>query len=118
MIDDIDNSTYGAIAQSVKYITDRHPGVSMRVINLELPITHQSILDATAAALRELNKPSVPNYTGRPRATGVDVGQRVRCLVLDHVASVPGYVSSPCHCGPESGGARVGCVGEDEVGAA
>lgn len=89
-----DNSTYGAIAQSVKYITDRHPHVSMLTIDLDLPITHDSIIAATVKALKSLNKPSVPNYTGRPKATGLEVGKRARCLVLDHVASVPGYVSS------------------------
>lgn len=88
--DDTDNTTYGAIAQSVKYLCDRHPAISMRVIQLDMPVTHQSIIDTTAAALKELNQLAIPNYTGRPKARGIDVGERVRMVLMDHIASVPG----------------------------
>lgn len=75
----------------------------MLTIDLDLPITHESIIAATVKALTSLNKPSKPNYTGRPKATGLEVGKRARCLVLDHVASVPGYVSSYYACYRKSG---------------
>lgn len=85
-----DNTTYGAVNQGVKYICDKHPHLSMETIHLTTPLSHGHILDATRKVLSEINSVAVPDYSGRPRPSGRSVNRRVRMLVLDHIASVPG----------------------------
>ncbi|KAI9633417.1 pyridoxal phosphate-dependent transferase [Dioszegia hungarica] len=86
------NTTYGAVAQTIKYLVDRNPTLSLEVISLDFPVSHAEIVKRTEEVLAKYNSPAIPNYTGQAKPTGLDVKKRIRGLVIDQIASMPGMI--------------------------
>jgi hypothetical protein len=78
------------VAQTIKYLVDRNPTLSLEVINLDFPVSHAEIVERTEEVLAKYNSPAIPNYTGQAKPTGRDVKRRIRGLVIDQIASMPG----------------------------
>ena len=84
------NVTYGAVAQTMKHLCDRIPGLSLEVIDLTFPCSHADVLRETEEVIKKYNVPATPSYTGEPQPTGQSPHSRVRMMVLDSIASNPG----------------------------
>lgn len=74
------STSYGAILQTLRYTCDANPGVSLEIIPLEFPCSHQDIVTKTENWMRKWN------LEGK--------GGRVKMIVIDGVASVPGVSKS------------------------
>ncbi|ORY28005.1 pyridoxal phosphate-dependent transferase [Naematelia encephala] len=85
-------STYGAVGQTMKFICDSNPGVTLEVIDVTFPCSHADVVRKTETVLAKYNKVTKPNYTGEARPEGLSSDKRVRMLVLDAIASNPGVV--------------------------
>lgn len=48
------STTYGAVGQMMKCVCDRNPGVTIEVVDLLFPVTHEEITRKTRAALSTL----------------------------------------------------------------
>jgi hercynylcysteine S-oxide lyase len=86
----VDNTTYGAVNQSAKYQCDRHPNIRLESIEIVFPASHAEIIAKTEEVLKKLNKEAKPNYTGTPKPEGNVVGERVKMVIVDQIASNPG----------------------------
>ncbi|KAL7420902.1 hypothetical protein Q5752_004856 [Cryptotrichosporon argae] len=85
-------TTYGAIGQTVKYICDKHPGVRLEVVDVAFPCAHADVVRQTEAVLSRYNELAPLDLSGLPRAVGRNVHARVRAVVVDQIASLPGVV--------------------------
>lgn len=87
-------TTYGAVTQTMKHLCDRNPGIRLEVIITKFPCYHSEIVEATEAVLAKYNKPTgnVRGGDAPPTATGLSDKERVRMVVVDGIASVPGVI--------------------------
>lgn len=90
--DSTDNTTYGAVGQTLKYICDKHPGVKLHVIDLTFPIAHSEIVAQTEAVFAQYNQVAIPHFSGISKATPLCRANctRVKMCVVDQIASLPG----------------------------
>ncbi|WWD20884.1 hypothetical protein CI109_105361 [Kwoniella shandongensis] len=85
-------TTYGAVAQTLKYLADTHPNIRVETINVNFPTSHASIVQATDDLLGKYNEVAGPNYTGQSKATGKKPDERVKLVLVDAIASNPGVI--------------------------
>ncbi|BEI83739.1 hypothetical protein CcaverHIS002_0403430 [Cutaneotrichosporon cavernicola] len=98
-------TTYNAVSQTVKCICDRNPGVKLEIILVDLPCYHSEIIENTEAVFAKYNKPTGKTRGGSEPAvaTGVNDKERVRLVVVDSIASMPGIeypwerITQLCH---------------------
>ena len=76
----------------MKYYCDSNPSINLDIIPLPFPLPNDTIVDRAEEAIGRWNVPAIPNYTGQAQPTGKDVDGRVRLVVVDSIASNPGYV--------------------------
>ncbi|KLT45811.1 PLP-dependent transferase, partial [Cutaneotrichosporon oleaginosum] len=85
-------STYNAVSQMMKHVCDTHEGVRIEVVNTTFPCAHSDIVEATEAVLKKYNKPVSAPGDGPVVPQGVEKDERVRVVVVDSIASLPGVV--------------------------
>lgn len=84
--------TYGSVANTIEYLCDRseQPRPVAYVVELAFPMTHQQIIDAFRARVRELKQlHSDRKFTYPPGTQGE--GNRF-VVVIDAITSLPGVV--------------------------
>ncbi|KAK8850714.1 hypothetical protein IAR55_004634 [Kwoniella newhampshirensis] len=86
------STTYGAVAQTLKYLADRHPNIRLETIDIHFPTSHASIVQATEDLFEKYNEVAIPNYTGQSKPNGKKPNERVRLVVVDAIASMPGVI--------------------------
>ena len=88
------STTYGAIQQMMKFYCDMNPEINLEIINLTFPCSHDTIIKQTEEALAKWNEvnPTEGDEGDNPKGTG---DGRVRLVVVDSIASNPGYVPLP-----------------------
>lgn len=86
------STTYGAVQQMMKFYCDMNPEINLDVINLTFPCSHQTIIDQTEQALGEWNEVNLTEGEEQHTPKGKKEGGRVRLVVVDSIASNPGYV--------------------------
>ncbi|KAK4684179.1 hercynylcysteine S-oxide lyase, partial [Tremellales sp. Uapishka_1] len=82
------STTYGAVAQTLKYLCDRNAKLSLEIVDVVFPCSHASIVEKTQAVLEKYNKAT----TDSAHAVGNTAGERVRMVVVDGIASMPGMI--------------------------
>lgn len=87
-----DDTTYGAVAQTVKYLADRNPGLSIESIHVDFPCAHSAIIQRTEEALKALNRNADSNHPSAAltKGEGGVKNKRVKALIIDQIASQPG----------------------------
>ena len=85
----IDSTTYGAIGQMVKCVCDRHPGVSIEVIEVKFPCPKSVVVKDTESLLKKYNGSAVPGHAGASMSA-VKAEKRVKMVVVDAISSNPG----------------------------
>lgn len=85
-----DSTTYGAVAQTAKYICDRHPKVDLEVVDVTFPCDHSEVLARTAEMIDKWNEPAKPHFSGQAKPAGKTAFERVRMVIVDQIASNPG----------------------------
>ncbi|GFZ51325.1 LOW QUALITY PROTEIN: hypothetical protein JCM24511_09085 [Saitozyma sp. JCM 24511] len=86
------STTYGAVAQTAKYICDRHPKVDLEVVDVTFPCDHSEVLARTAEMIDKWNEPAKPHFSGQAKPAGKTAFERVRMVIVDQIASNPGVV--------------------------
>nr|XP_019007744.1 uncharacterized protein I206_07378 [Kwoniella pini CBS 10737]OCF46525.1 hypothetical protein I206_07378 [Kwoniella pini CBS 10737] len=86
------STTYGAVGQMVKCICDKNPNIRMEIVNDVFPCSHQEIVKQSEELLSKYNEVAKPNYTGLSKATGIKTDERIRCVIVDAIASNPGVI--------------------------
>lgn len=74
----------------MKHLCDRNPGLNLEIIEISFPCSHESIIKKTEEVLAKYNETATPSYTGESKPTGRNAHQRVRMVVVDSIASMPG----------------------------
>jgi len=69
-----------------------HPEINLDIVDLTFPCSHEDIVRKAEEAITEWNEPAITNYTGQPTPTGKTPDARVRIVIVDSIASNPGYV--------------------------
>lgn len=85
-------STYNAVSQMMKHLCDRYPKIRLEIIICTFPCLHADIVKATEDVLAKHNKPAAQSGSTPLRAEGVKADERVRMVVVDSIASVPGVL--------------------------
>ena len=83
-----DSTTYGAIAQTMKFVCDRF-GVDLEVIDVEFPCSHAEVLRKTHEVIERYNVEAVSSYTWEAKAAGKHPEKRIRVVVVDTISSNP-----------------------------
>lgn len=74
----------------MKHICDRNRNVKIEVIEIDFPCSHSSIVAKTEQLLSKYNELAKPSYTGESKPTGHSPHERVRMIIIDSIASMPG----------------------------
>jgi hypothetical protein len=74
----------------MKHLCDRIAGLKLEIIDVTFPCSYKAILEKTEEVVQRYNKPASPNYSGEARPTGQTPNERVRMVVVDSIASMPG----------------------------
>lgn len=74
----------------MKYYTDSNPQINLDTVHLAFPLPNDVVVSRAEEAISHWNDPAIPNYTGQSQPTGKEVGGRVRLVVVDSIASMPG----------------------------
>lgn len=82
------STTYGAVGQMMKCVCDRNPGVTIEVVDLVFPITHEEIVRKTRALLDKYNIPSTRD--AGPKGKTAD--KHVSLAVIDSISSNPAMI--------------------------
>jgi selenocysteine lyase/cysteine desulfurase len=78
------STSYGSVLQTLRYLCDANPGVTLEVIPLEFPeCTHEEILRRTEEVVKKYNK---------KRGEEGEGGGRVKMVMIDGMSSMPGVV--------------------------
>jgi hypothetical protein len=88
------STTYGAVQQMMKFYCDMNPEINLDIINLTFPCSHQTIINQTEELLGQWNEVNPTEDDGQHTPKGKKEGGRVRLVVVDSIASNPGYVLS------------------------
>jgi len=88
------STTYGAVQQMMKFYCDMNPEINLDIINLNFPCSHQTIISQTEEVLGEWNEANPTEGDDQHTPKGKKEEGRVRLLVVDSIASNPGYVLS------------------------
>jgi kynureninase len=78
----------------MKHVCDTHEGVRIEVVPTTFPCAHSELVEATEVLLKKYNKPTGATRGGDGPVVSQGVGkdERVRVVVVDSIASVPGVV--------------------------
>jgi len=85
------STTYGAVQQMMKFYCDMNPEINLDIVNLTFPCSHDTIIKQTEVHLAKWNDVSPTEGDGQHNPKGRGPG-RVRLVVVDPIASNPGYV--------------------------
>jgi len=88
------STTYGAVQQMMKFYCDMNPEINLDIINLRFPCSHQSIITQTEELLGKWNEVNATEEDGPHTPKGKKEEGRVRLVVVDSIASNPGYAPS------------------------
>jgi hypothetical protein len=88
------STTYGAVQQMMKFYCDMHPEINLDIVDLTFPCSHEEIVRKAEEAIEKWNEPAITNYTGQPTPNPKTPDGRVRIVIVDSIASNPGYVLS------------------------
>jgi hypothetical protein len=86
------STTYGAVQQMMKFYCDMNPEINLDIINLTFPCSHAKIINQTEEFLGEWNEVNPTEGDDQPTPKGKKEEGRVRMVVVDSIASNPGYV--------------------------
>lgn len=79
----------------MKFYCDMHPEINLDIVDLTFPCSHEDIVRKAEEAITKWNEPAITNYTGQPTPTGKTPDANVRIVIVDSIASNPGYVPPP-----------------------
>ena len=85
------STTYGAVQQMMKFYCDMNPEINLDIINLTFPCSHHSIINKTEELLGQWNDVNPTEEDGQHTPKGKKEEGRVRLVVVDSIASNPGY---------------------------
>lgn len=88
------STTYGAVQQMMKFYCDMIPEINLDIINLTFPCSHQTIVNQTEELLGQWNEVNPTQGDGSHAPKGKKDEGRVRLVVVDSIASNPGYATS------------------------
>jgi hypothetical protein len=88
------STTYGAVQQMMKFYCDMNPEINLDIIILTFPCSHAKIINQTEELLGQWNEVNPTEGDGQHVPKGKKEGGRVRLVVVDSIASNPGYVLS------------------------
>jgi len=78
----------------MKFYCDMNPEINLDIINLTFPCSHQTIITQTEEVLGQWNEVNPTEGDGQHVPKGKKEEGRVRLVVVDSIASNPGYVLS------------------------
>jgi hypothetical protein len=85
------STTYGAVQQMMKFYCDMNPEINLDIINLTFPCSHETIINQTEELLGQWNEVNPTEGDSQHVPKGKKEGGRVRLVVVDSIASNPGY---------------------------
>ena len=88
----VDSTSYNALAQTMKYICDRHDDVTIEHVDLTFPCPHSEVIAKTEAMLEKYNHATGPRHAFNGHPEGKSHDKRVRMVLVDTIASNPGLV--------------------------
>jgi hypothetical protein len=75
----------------MKFYCDMNPEINLDIINLTFPCSHQTIINQTEELLSQWNEVNPTEGDGAHTPKGKKEGGRVKMVVVDSIASNPGY---------------------------
>jgi hypothetical protein len=88
------STTYGAVQQMMKFYCDMNPEINLDIINLTFPCSHGTIINQTEEHLGQWNEVNPTEEDEQHIPKGKKEEGRVRLVVVDSIASNPGYAHS------------------------